>query len=72
MKTKDINTKPAKRLKRFKGRLYYRTIRDGPLHHMARFDEKAVDQTKAERQVLDAYWDDRLDAADCIPVFRYD
>ena len=45
---------------------------DGPLHSLARFDEKDVDRAAVERRILDAYWDSRLDATDSIPVFMYD
>lgn len=59
------------RLMTFKGNLYYYED-DEVKHHLASFEEKAVNATLLERKVLDKYWDSRLDSASCLPHFEYE
>ncbi|MFA5767304.1 MAG: hypothetical protein WC919_05250 [Candidatus Paceibacterota bacterium] len=60
------------RLSTFKGNLYYYGDDQEVKHHLASFEEQAVNATLLERKVLDKYWDDRLDAASCSPHFEYE
>lgn len=52
------------------GHLYYRES-GGPLQHLVKFGVRAANQVEAEKLVLDAFWDDRLDAASCAPHFEW-
>jgi hypothetical protein len=53
------------------GHLQYQEGSDGPVRHLASFSVQAASAADARRKVLDEHWDSRLDAADCIPVFRF-
>ena len=63
----------SRRLTTFKGNLYF--VEDdgsGKKVHIADFEEQAATAPEMERKVLDQLWDDRLDAASCIPHFEYE
>jgi hypothetical protein len=60
-----------RRLTMFKGSLYYLDEK-GDKHHLANFEEQAENATLLEKKILDEYWDNRLDAASCSPLFEYE
>ena len=55
----------------FKGNLYY-LDEEKVKHHLASFEWLAATAADLEREILDQYWDARLDAASCSPHFEYE
>lgn len=57
------------RMTRFVGH-FYRVDDDGVKRHLTKFDLLAASKKEAEQQVMDQYWDSRLDH-NALPHFEY-
>ncbi len=65
-----IDAVPAAQMRMFSGTLYCNTV--SSTETLTRFEVEAVDEAHAEQQVIDAYWDHRLESSSHHPKVVFD